>query len=581
MSKLTSLEQAVLASIDRERMWQTLQYLNSVDRTSGTAGEFAAVDWLVARLKDYGVSVDVHEFEAYLSVPVRASLRVTAPVAREVRAKTKAFGRSTPPQGMTGELVYVPVVADEIGVPDEKATPERDFAGVDVRGKIVLSARGGPGAVAAAYAAGAIAHVQYWSTPEDAIHEMIATPVWGTPTDETAAHIPSIPALTITRSDGEELIALLKRGEPVHVTLRAETETGWRRQRLPVATIPGQVEPDQFVLIASHIDAWYVGITDNGTGNAACLELARVLHEHRDRLRRSVKIAWWTGHSTGRYAGSTWFADTFWSELNRGCLGYINIDSPGSRGAVDYTDLTATEDMRELVRETVQVVAGHAGEPQRPIRAGDQSFWGAGVSSLHMLLSNLPREQWYDVGGCGMNWWWHTEYDTLETADPDILVKDTQIYALGALRLLQAERLPHRASPLAETALSLVADLAAAGGAHMDLAPAKAAAQTFAAAAAAFDQAQARGDGDPATLNGAVLAMLRIIIPLLYTRSGPFEHDLAVAVPPLPGLDPVRRLAQLPPASDAYKFLRTRLVRERNRFVHEMTRAAAVLQAAL
>jgi len=34
-------------------------------------------------------------------------------------------------------------------------------------------------------------------------------------------------------------------------------------------------------------------------------------------LRRSVKIAWWPGHSTGRYAGSTWFTDAFALDLDR------------------------------------------------------------------------------------------------------------------------------------------------------------------------------------------------------------------------------------------------------------------------
>lgn len=571
----------MLASIDGDRMWKTLEYLNTVDRTSGTAGEFEAVAWLTRQLEEYGVPYTVEEFEAYLSFPVRANLRVVAPIEREVRAKTKAFGLPTPPGGIEGELVYIPVVADEVGLMDEKANPERDFEGIDVRGKVVLSPRGGPGAVEAAYRAGAIAHVQYWSTGEEAIHEMIATPIWGTPTDESVANLPKIPSLTINREDGEALIALCRAHGGLQVKLRAETETGWRKQLLPVATIRGTEEPDRFVLIASHIDAWYVGITDNGTGNAACLELARVLHQHRDKLKRSVKIAWWTGHSTGRYAGSTWYADQHWHELQAGCLGYINIDSPGSRDAVDYTDLTASEDMAALVRESVEAVAGHAGQPERPFRAGDQSFWGAGVSSLHMLLSNMPRERWYDVGGCGMNWWWHTEYDTLETADPAILVKDTQIYALGALRLAQAERLPHRAGPLAEAADRLLREFAAAAGDRFDLSPALEATAQFARAATRFDQAQESGRGEAARLNEAALAMLRVVIPLLYTRSGPFEHDPAVAVPPLPGLDPVRRLGRLAPESDAFKFLRTRMVRQQNRYVHEMNRAARILEAAL
>jgi N-acetylated-alpha-linked acidic dipeptidase len=581
LEQLSDLERAVLAAIDGDEMWRTLQYLDTVDRTSGTAGEFASVQWLAGKLAEYGLPCELHEFEAYLSYPVRANLRVVAPVAKEIRAKPKAFGRNTPPRGLEGELVYVPVVADEVGLMDEKANPERDFIGRDVRGKIVLSPRGGPGAVAAAHSAGAMAHVQFWSTSEDAIHEMIATPVWGTPTDQTIGNLPKIPALTINRSDGEALIALCAEHGSVRVKLRAETETGWRKQILPVTTITGAATPEQFVLIASHIDSWYVGITDNGTGNAACLELARVLHQHRDRLSRSVKIAWWTGHSTGRYAGSTWFADNFWADLNANCLGYINIDSPGSQGANDYSDLTASEDVRQLVAQSVSAVAGSAGTPERPFRAGDQSFWGAGVSSLHMLLSNMPRAQWYDVGGCGMNWWWHTEYDTLDTADRDVLVTDTQIYALGALRLTQPERLPHQMLPLAQAAERLVGEIAAAAGGNFDLSHVLTSASALRTAATEFDMAKASGAGETGRINAATLAVLRILTPLLYTEAGPFGHDPANSVPPLPGLDPARKLGRLDPASHEFKLLYTRMVRQRNRTVHELERATDVLQQAL
>ena len=581
MQHLSELEQRVCAEINGGEMWRTLEYLNTVDRTSGTDGEFEAVRWLEQRLAEYGIPCETHQFEAYLSYPVRASLRVVTPAGREVRCKPKAFSPSTPPRGLQGALVYVPVVADEVGLMDEKANPERDFAGFDVRGKIVLSPRGGPGAVEAASRAGAIAHVQYWSTGEDAIHEMIATPVWGTPTDQSIGRLPTIPALTVNREDGMALIALCAAHASVTVSLRAETETGWRKQRMPVVTIPGTEEPDRFVLIASHIDAWYVGITDNGTGNAACLELARVLWRHRHLLRRSVRIAWWTGHSTGRYAGSTWYADHCWADLHHGCLGYINIDSPGARGATEYTDLTASDEVADLVRQAVTDAAGHAGMPERPFRAGDQSFWGAGISSLHMLLSNRPRAEWYDVGGCGMNWWWHTEYDTLDTADRDVLVKDTQIYALSALRLTQPERLPHRAAPLAAGVTALLQSIGAEAGAHFDLSAASEAAERFAASARAFDVAREAGGGDSARQNSAAIGMLRILIPLLYTEAGPYEHDPAVAVPHLPGLDPARRLARLDPASDGYKFLRTRLIRQRNRFIQEMRRAATVLEEAL
>ena len=53
-----------------------------------------------------------------------------------------------------------------------------------------------------------------------------------------------------------------------------------------------------------------------------------------------MKVAWWVGHSYGRYAGSTWYCDTFFSDLRKNCVGYMDIDSPGVKGATIYDEIT-------------------------------------------------------------------------------------------------------------------------------------------------------------------------------------------------------------------------------------------------
>ena len=114
-----------------------------------------------------------------------------------------------------------------------------------------------------------------------------------------------------------------------------------RRRKVPVATIPGAKEPDKFVLVHGHYDSWDVGVGDNATGDATLMELSRVLWENRAGLRRSVRLAWWPGHSTGRYAGSTWFTDHFAIDLDENCVAQINCDSPGCRWATSYHETRA------------------------------------------------------------------------------------------------------------------------------------------------------------------------------------------------------------------------------------------------
>ena len=65
-----------------------------------------------------------------------------------------------------------------------------------------------------------------------------------------------------------------------------------------------------------------------------------MLWANRDKLKRSVRIAWWPGHSTGRYAGSTWFADAFAIDLDENCVAQVNCDSPGCRWATLFKDIS-------------------------------------------------------------------------------------------------------------------------------------------------------------------------------------------------------------------------------------------------
>lgn len=576
---LKELEARAHAAVSLPEMWETLELFNSLDRTSGTEEEFQSIRFLESKLKSYGIDVEVHEYEALLSYPIRASLRVTAPEEREIPCKTRAFGKSTPPQGISGELVYVPSRGG-IGVGDDDSRScEADYEGLDLAGKIVLAERGGPEPVEIAQRKGAIAHIHMWPTGEDAIHEMIVTTVWGTPTPESAGRIPGIPAISVKRSDGEYLKSLYQGGLPVTVRLRAETSTAWRKQLLPVARIRGTEERDKFVLVAGHLDSWYVGITDNATGNAVCLELARVLGGLRDQLKRGVVIAWWPGHSTGRYAGSTWFADNFWEDLHNNCIAYLNIDSPGPQGGRDYTDMTIMAENRDFVADIVGEITGQKVVGERPVRAGDQSFWGAGITSMYMLMGNLPREQQYAVGGSGMNWWWHTEYDTIDTVDPELLLQDTRIYLSTVLRLCNLTVLPYRITPLAGEIHGILSELDRSCGSRFDFGPALARAQEFRRAAAALDErlAAPAGPAEARKLNDCLIGIQRLTIPVNYTYTGQFDHDPAIPIPPIPGLQRARKLLQLDPASDEYRFLLTRLVRERNRVVHALGAAVRLI----
>src|SRR4051794_5477964 len=574
---VAAAEADLLAAIDPDRMMHDVEFLSTLQRHAGTPEEAEAFRYIAAQLRAARIE-DVREesFDAFLSFPVSGTLEVEG--VGPVRAKTRAMAVSTNGEKVSGELVFVPTKG---GTALFSGGGSHDYDDIDVRGKIVISDRGRPDTILAAGRAGALAHIHYWASDEDAIHEQITTTIWGTPTPDSIGRLPTIPSLGVTRNDGLRLVELAQQGS-LRATFSTVVKTGWRRVPLVVAHIPGTAS-DDFAFANGHVDSWYYGTTDNATGNAACLELARVAWANRQHLKRGLRVCWWPGHSQGRYAGSAWYADQHWEDLHDHAIININIDSPGSQGATRYDVITMAAETEQLGTAIVKDLTGQHAEAERPTRAGDQSFWGPGIPSLYMLLSNLPKERWAAVGGCGMNWWWHTEADTVETADRDILALDTRIFAATLARICAGPVLPFTLAESAREIAALLADYEAQSGGRFDLSALRARAEEAVRAAEALDARAAAAivaDLDPASAEARAIvaaqkAVSRALVPLRYTSGQIFDHDPAMPVPALQQLRDIPVLATLDPASSEARFLHTALVRRRNAVAQALRAAIA------
>jgi hypothetical protein len=579
------VESDVLRAIDPQRMWRDLEALCRFDRTSGSYGERRAMEYIASGLRDAGIGVEVYEFDAYLSYPIAGGIAVVSGegLPRTIAARTRAFSANTPPEGTSGEVVYVAGGHDIF----RDTETHRRLDAAAIAGKIVLSEAGSRRNMQAAQARGAVAYIHMWPSDEDAIHEGIVSPVWGAPTPETAAAFPRIPIVSVTRASGEAIRAALDRG-PIRVTVHSRTDTAWRSVVLPVASIPGRTP--EYILFSGHVDSWYLGATDNATGNVVTMEVARVLHAHRQHLLRGVRFGFWPGHSTGRYAGSSWYADRHWQDLYDHCVLHINCDSPGVRGATEYDPVTASAEAAAFAVDLVRELTGQTVGWERPVRAGDQSFWGAGVPSLFMGLSVRPQGQRWAVGGSGLAWWWHTEADTIDKVDPQVLLLDTRVYLAATYRMATAPVLPFRltaaVAELEDAVLALDRD--AAG--RFDLEPVRTALRRVAAAADAFDAAAGglqrdaedeRAQRRLAVVNAAQRRAVRELVQAAYVAGGAWDHDPAVPQRPLPALQEARELAHLPAGTPDARMLHVRLVRQRNRVVWNLTRAAEALEAAM
>ncbi|MCM8749340.1 M28 family peptidase [Thermomicrobiaceae bacterium CFH 74404] len=579
-----ALERELLSQVSLDVPWSIVEQFSRLVRLSGSPDERRAVEILMEHLRSWGVPHTLYEPVCFISIPLEATLRSLEPGGKAYRAKTVSMSVSTGGEEITGELVYVPGAGGTQA--GDVFSAGVDLGGRDVRGKIVLTeGMASPGKVNDVMNAGALAGI--FINPGTYIHEGICTTIWGAPDLDSMKRQPSIPVLAVNNPDGQELIALAERGGQVALSTRLDT--GWRPIPVLVAEIPGRLVPEEFVLLHGHLDSWHVGIGDNATGDATMLELTRVFWQHRDRLARSLRIAWWSGHSHGRYAGSTWYADTFGLELARNCVAQINCDSPGCRWADTYNELTAMSETEPFVDAVIRETTGIVPEPERPPRAGDYSFNQIGITSFYMLSSTMSEEArrergYYPVGGCGANIQWHTEDDTLEIADRDNLLRDMRMYAASLLRVLNAPIHPFDWTRTTGEFRRTLDRYQAATGDAFSFSPAFEAVDALeralerlysAVPACAPDSPQAR------RINAVQRRLARILVPVNYSRMAPFWHDPALNVPPLPDLAPA--LAMPGAKDDPHRrgILVAHLTRGQNRLLWALEQARELVEAVL
>jgi N-acetylated-alpha-linked acidic dipeptidase len=575
---ITESERRFIDTISLETPWELIETFATMPRWQPQDVNRGA-DAIGSRLRAAGVPVEVYQPELYLSIPYSAS--VTAGGAT-YRAKPPSSSLSIP-DGRTARLVMLQANPRALRSYDRDI---RTLFGGSISAQevmrlvtgniVVMRGFGNPALTSLIEEAGGAGLIAV--NPGTDIHWGTCTTIWGSPDLQDSVRKPRIPVVAVNQSDGQKLMALAAEGG--EATIRTDLAEGWFMQKIPIVTIPGGEEPEKFVLLHGHYDSWDVGVGDNATGDATLLELARVLWTHRNRLRRSVKIAWWPGHSTGRYAGSTWFADAFALELDRNCLAQINCDSPGCRWATSYHDTRSFSECAGIAADAIHdIVPGANIATHRPPQAGDYSFNNIGLPSLFMLSSTMPdamREEkaYYDVSGCGGNIAWHTENDTLEIADREILLKDMKIYLLSVLRITNAEILPFDWTATCDEFLATIAKYEAASGGMADLAPARAATEALKTALWNLRTAP------PSRQNAALIELARVLVPINYTREPRFRHDPAYTVPPLPTLAVA---AELPTFTDPHRrnCAKVELMRGQNRFIAALDQARRIVEEAI
>jgi hypothetical protein len=534
-------------------------------KLSGTAEELESFQYLQRCLEGYGYQTALLSHDAYISLPGRARLEWTAGTERFApRSITHSFSCSSSAEGTRGTVVL-----------------EQD----DMRGKIALiDGMASPAASYRATQAGAVGQIHI--SVHEHIHEMCISPVWGNPTHETRSALPRTVVLSISKADGEALKARIKEGQDVQAVLHAKVDTGWRKIPLLVAErMPENMSDAPFVLFSGHHDTWYYGVMDNGSANALMLEVARLCMAERAQWKRGLRLCFWSGHSHGRYAGSTWYADNHWQELAQRCVVHVNAESAGGKGATVLTDAPASAELLAVARHAIRAEGHSEIDGLRMGRAGDQSFWGIGIPSLFMGVSEQPAGCGDNPGaavfgssarmGAGYGWWWHTPEDTIDKIDPELLVRDTRIYVHALVRLLNEDVLPLDYVAYAEYLTAHLEALERELGGRFDLSRLVRGATDL-----RYHACRLKECTDTGTVNRALMAAGRALVPVDYTTGDRFGHDPAVPQQPYPALDVLRLLAKAPAGSDDAKFIEVAARRAFNRVASALDEANSHLKYA-
>lgn len=568
---MNEVRKQLLEEVDADSLMEYTRNISREVRSSGSEEELRAFLYTKGKLDEFGFETELQFCDAYISLPVRASLTVDG---RPFACITHAMGLSTGKDAAEGSLVY-------LGKGNEE-----DYRSADVIGKVVLldGIATGP-SVDRAQSAGAVAAIFINGA---FTNEMIVSSVWGNPTTETISTLPKLVVISCNFEDGNQIKEMLRRAEAkqVHAAIQTEVDTGWRKIPILTGELKGSIEPDKFVLFSGHIDSWHYGAMDNGTANATMLEVARIMSKRKNELRRTLRLAFWSGHSHGRYAASTWYCDHHWEDLHDNGVLHVNIDSVGAKGAVILTENNCMEETKELVQEAVYEIAGQRFEGSRFSRAGDQSFWGTGMPSLLMGLSEQPPNdapeaqafaQLFGGGKTGgYGWWWHTTEDTIDKIDPQNLVRDCRVYADIIYRACTLPILPiNQLRAVNEIRDALVRYQAIANG-KMNFSLLVERADKL---REKLEQLYQHAQRDPlstkeiAAINDGILKLSRILVPLNYVKGDLFHHDPPVKPVCIPLLEKVAMLADVELHTPDYYLLTTELTRNRNK-VHYALRQA-------
>jgi len=365
--------------------------VNIGPRLCGTASEKAAVDYVNNRFKSFGLEPVIQAFSMAKDAVLESKLEIVEPALGVIPCMQQLGSKNTPPEGVTGELVFV------------EGTSEPQV-GPHITGKIVVlvgSPVGSDRRNVLKYKPLAILSVGSTIGSEPNTFHLVLK--------ESLYPYDSVPVLFITYEDALRMYN--SRASKATVTVRSTHEMG--HSHYVTADVKGSEFPEQIVVIGGHIDSVPLepGATDNAAGVATIVELARIFAEKGSK--RTLRFAAWGSEEQSGGGAMTYInrlqkqdkdqkSDKAFvkgidkTELDNHLM-YINLDVLGMSLGHNGCHVDGLEEMGNYVK-ALSCELGVPHEVRTDIYGSDNiSFFSAGVPALSFARLGTATQHMHTV----------------------------------------------------------------------------------------------------------------------------------------------------------------------------------------
>lgn len=424
LKEINTLKQAAL---NGETAWHLDESLTTEvgHRMIGSVGDKKAIAWAKANMKKLGfdkVWTEEVTYTQWHRGDIQAS--IVAPYPQKLVAIALGGSIGTPEGGIKAEVVHFDTLKDlEAAKPGSLAgkiafISHRMSREIDGRGYGPVVAGRSRGAQVAAEK-GAVAFVLRSVGSDN-------NRVGHTGVMRYKDGIKAIPAAALSNPDADMLVRQVKRGKPVTMQLKM-TSKRMDEQTVTSANVIGEItgseKPDEFVVMAAHLDSWDVGTgaLDDGLGVAITMAAGHHIAQLPQRPKRSIRVILFAGEEVGLVGAYQYM------EKNQENMGnhVIGVEWDFANGPIyDMRPGVGPESLNAM-RELAQLIAP-LGVSLNPMNNSQ------GNSDIRPLVAAGMPATSFAADGTDYFDYHHTENDTLDKVDRKALPANTAIYAMFA-----------------------------------------------------------------------------------------------------------------------------------------------------